>query len=76
MAPIVDGLIDDYEGSVAIRKYNVEESAEGLALAEEYEVQFVPTFVFVDANGTEVNRIIGEVSEDDLRSALDELKGD
>ncbi len=74
MAPIVDGLIPEYEDTVAIRKYDVESSDAGAALAEEYEVQFVPTFVFVDADGTVVDTLIGEVSEKTLKDTLDRLK--
>lgn len=74
MAPIVDGLIDEYKDDVAIRKYNVEESDEGAALADEFGVQFVPSFVFVDSNGEYVDILIGEVSEDALKQALDDLK--
>ena len=73
MAPIVDGLIDRYEGEVAIRKYNVAESEAGMALADEYDVQFVPTFVLVDSRGETAEVIIGAVSEEDLRQALDAL---
>ncbi|MBN1193034.1 MAG: thioredoxin fold domain-containing protein [Coriobacteriia bacterium] len=73
MAPIVDGLIPDYEDEVAIRKYNVQESDEGAALAEMYGVQFVPTLVFVNSDGTVVDTIIGEVPESTLRKVLDDL---
>lgn len=74
MAPIVNGLIDEYEGKVAIRTYNVEESDVGNTLANEYGVQFVPTFVFVDSNGEYVDSIIGETSEETLKKALDDLE--
>jgi thioredoxin-related protein len=74
MAPIVDGLIPEYEGSVAIRTYDVETSADAAALAGEYGVQYVPTFVFLDGEGENVNVIIGEVSESELKDALDELE--
>lgn len=74
MAPIVNGLIPRYDATVAIRMYNVETSADGNALAEEFGVQFVPTFVFVDADGTVVNTIIGETTEKTLASELDKLK--
>lgn len=74
MAPIVSGLVDDYEGNVAIRMYNVETSDEGARLAEEYGVQFVPTFVFVNAEGEDVDMLIGEVSEGTLKASLDDLK--
>lgn len=74
MVPIVHGLVPDYEGSVAIRMYNPDTSDAAAALAEEYGVQFVPTFVFVNADGEAVDQLIGEVSEDTLRSCLDDLK--
>lgn len=74
MAPIVDGLIPQYEGDVAIRKYNVAESEEGAKLADEFGVQYVPTFVFVDGDGEYVDMIIGETSEKTLKKALDDLK--
>lgn len=74
MAPIVDGLIPEYEDTVAIRKYNVETSERGMELAEEYEVMFVPTFVFVGADGEVVDTIIGEASEQTIKDALDSLK--
>ena len=74
MAPIVDGLIGEYEDTVAIRKYNVDSSDEGAALADRFEVRFVPTFVFVNADGEVVDTIIGEVPESTLKKALDKLK--
>lgn len=74
MAPVVDGLIPEYEDSVAIRKYDVDASAEGLELANEYGIQYVPSFVFVSSSGEHVDTIIGEVSESALTSALDDLE--
>jgi len=73
MAPIVNGLKPQYEDEVAIRIYNAETEA-GAALAEEYGVQFVPTFVFVDSNGEVVNTIIGETTENTLKAELDKLE--
>jgi len=74
MAPIVNGLVDEYEGTVAIRMYNPDTSDEAAALAEEYGVQFVPTFIFVNAEGEDVDQLIGEVSEETLKASLDALK--
>ncbi|MHB1017187.1 MAG: thioredoxin family protein [Coriobacteriia bacterium] len=74
MAPIVNGLKPQYEGKVAIRMYNVESSDVGMELAEEYGIQFVPSFVFVDGNGEYVNTIIGEISENGLKAELDKLE--
>ncbi len=74
MAPIVNGLKPQYEGTVAIRMYNVEASDAGNKLAQEYGVQFVPTFVLVDGDGEVMNTIIGETSENGLKAELDRLK--
>ena len=74
MAPIVNGLKPQYEGKVAIRMYNVETSAAGKALAEEFEVRFVPTFVFMGSDGEVMNTIIGETTENGLKAELDRLE--
>lgn len=74
MAPIVNGLKLEYEDTVAIRQYNVAQSANAAELADEYEVQFVPTFVFVDSDGNLVDTIIGETSASTLREVLDSLE--
>lgn len=74
MAPIVNGLIDEYEGRVAIRTYDVGVPGDGSDLANKYGIQYVPSFVFVDGNGEYVDMIIGETSEQTLRDALDDLR--
>jgi len=74
MAPVVDRLTDEYQGVVEIRAMNVEDDEEAARLASEFRVQYVPTFVFVDADGATVETLVGEVGEDDLRGALDAIK--
>ncbi|MDY0340283.1 MAG: thioredoxin domain-containing protein [Coriobacteriia bacterium] len=74
MAPIVNGLKPQYEDTVAIRMYNVETSEVGNQLAQQYGVQFVPTFVFVNSDGSLANTVIGETSEDGLKTELDRLE--
>ena len=74
MAPVVDGIRSEYEQDIAFRIYNIEESGRGAELAEEYQVEYVPTFVFVDGKGTVVNTLVGAIGEDALRTALDRLK--
>jgi thioredoxin-related protein len=74
MAPVVDGIRSEYEQDIAFRIYNVEKSDRGAELAEEYQVEYVPTFVFVDGEGTVVNTLVGAIEEDALRTALDRLK--
>lgn len=74
MAPVVNGLKGDYDDRIVFKIYDVETSEEGMALANQFGLQFVPTFVFVDSSGEEVNRMVGLVSESALRETLDNLE--
>ncbi len=74
MAPVVDGLRKEYEGEIAFRLYDVDKSEEGQEIAARYELQYVPTFVFVDAQGETVKTLVGTVTESDFRAQLDALK--
>lgn len=74
MKPVVDGLKKQYEGKVEFKLYNVEKDAEGAKLANQLGAQFVPTFEFVNADGSVNKEIVGEVSEAQLRAQLDALK--
>jgi len=51
------------------------DDASGRSLAEHYRVTLVPTFVSIDAEGREVERIIGEQPKQRLVLALSELRG-
>ena len=73
MAPVVDGLKAEYEGDVEFRLVNVETDPDGPGLASKYGAQYVPTFVFLNADGTVAKTLVGEQSEAQLRSALDGL---
>lgn len=74
MAPVVDRLKGQYEGKVEFRLMNVEKDAEGAALMDRFGAQFVPTFVFVNSDGTQSQMLVGEMSEARLKAALDKLK--
>jgi thioredoxin-like negative regulator of GroEL len=74
MAPVVDRLTEEYKGDVEIRALNVEDDEEAARMASGFRVQYVPTFVLVDADGTAVNTLGGELDEGDLRDALDAIK--
>lgn len=73
MAPIVDGLKAKYDGKVAIIRYNVETDDRAMELADQYAVQYVPTFVFLDEYGKVKDTVIGEVPEKTLKGKLDDL---
>lgn len=74
MQPVVDRLEQDYAGTVEFRLYDVEKSQEGQDLMRQYGAQYVPTFVFLNSDGTEADRVVGEASEEDMRAILDSLK--
>jgi thioredoxin 1 len=74
MAPVVDRLSKEYGDKVEIKQMNVENDNAAAALASEFRVQYVPTFVFVNTDGSVAKTIVGEVSEEDLRQALDSLR--
>ncbi|MDO9557381.1 MAG: thioredoxin fold domain-containing protein [Coriobacteriia bacterium] len=74
MAPVVSGIKGDYEDRIVFKLYDVDSSKEGIALANEFGLQFVPTFVFVDSTGQEVDRVVGLISESALRETLDNLE--
>jgi thiol-disulfide isomerase/thioredoxin len=49
--------------------------ATGRSLAQHYGVTLVPTFVSIDAEGREVERIVGEQPKQRLLLALSEING-
>ncbi|HHJ98908.1 thioredoxin family protein [Anaerosoma tenue] len=74
MEPVVDRLRTEYEGVVEFRLVNAETDAESQALATRFGLQYVPSFVFLDSDGTQRDLVVGEVSEEDLRAVLDSLQ--
>lgn len=74
MAPVVDRLAEEYKGKVEFRKMNVETDDGASSLASRFRVEYVPTFVFVQSDGTVSATVVGETTEADLREALDALQ--
>jgi len=70
---VVDGLKDEYEGKVEFQLLNVEKDAAGAELANTYGAQYVPTFVFVNSDGTQSGQLVGTQSEAQMRAELDKL---
>lgn len=74
MAPVVDRLAAEYEGVVEFRLINVDSDPQGAELATGFGLQYVPSFVFLGSDGSQQDLLVGEVSEGQLRSALDALE--
>ncbi|MHB8925555.1 MAG: TlpA family protein disulfide reductase, partial [Coriobacteriia bacterium] len=63
---MVDGLQSEYEGTVEFKLYDVEKDEEGARLADQFGAQFVPTFVFANADGSIAQTVVGEMTEETL----------
>lgn len=75
MKPVVDGLRDHYKGKIEIRRMDTDGSDQEVQkLAEAFGVQYVPTFVFVNSDGTVSGTVVGEVPESRLVEELAKLK--
>jgi thioredoxin-related protein len=73
MKPVVYGLTQRYAGKVEFRRLdvNLQTTQE---LANLYQVEYTPTFVFVNTDGTRADQVVGEVPEAQLTRRLDALK--
>ena len=67
MKPIFYSLADDFKDEYNFISIDTDENPE---LANKYQVQAVPTFVFLDADGNEGNRITGMISKEEFRDEL------
>lgn len=72
MKPVVDGLTKQFAGKVEVRRLDAN-AQETQQLANTYNVQYVPTFVFVDKDGKTVDQVVGELSEQQLKQKFESL---
>lgn len=68
IAPTIETLEKEYAGKVAFEKIDVDQNSE---LASKYGIEAIPTLVYLDALGQEIERTTGIVSETDIRRILD-----
>lgn len=62
MKPIVEQLNSD-----RLIKYDIDEA---VVEREQYQVRVIPTFILVDENGVELDRVRGAISLDQLEELL------
>lgn len=74
MKPVVDGLEKQYKGKVEFRLINADTDPQAQSLSQKYGITAVPTFVFLNTDGTEATRLLGEQPENQMRKTLDSLK--
>ena len=68
LAPTIETLEKEYAGKVAFEKIDVDQNSE---LAGKYGIEAIPTLVYLDALGQEIERTTGIVSETDISRILD-----
>jgi thioredoxin len=69
LLPTVDKLSKEFEGSVEIRKVNVDENKE---LAAQFQIRSIPALFFIKDNQI-VDKVSGLAAEGTLRSKLNDL---
>ena len=74
MRPVVDGLVKKYAGRYDIRVMNTSNSEEAQALAQRMQIEYVPTFVFLNADGSKSGSIVGAVPAEQIEAELAKLK--
>jgi len=71
MKPLVKRLKQAYQGKVEFRSYWDDE---GQDLAQKFGVEYTPTFLFVNTDGSVASEYVGGMSEQQLRGRLDKLR--
>ena len=72
MKPVVDRLQGEYSGKVDFFVYGeVNSDPAASEVANQHGVTAIPTMMFVAADGSELDRIVGSRPESDLRARLD-----
>ena len=76
MKPVVDKLAEACDGKgVSVERVDYE-NPQNEELMHSYEVEGLPTFLFIDEHGIEVDRQVGAVSEDKLSEMLSFIRGE
>ncbi len=72
MRPTVRGLQQEYEDQVRFVSYSLEYKG-GLQQAAKFQIRHAPAVVLLTADGAVSERLMGVVSEERLRRALEDL---
>ena len=72
MAPIVDGLEQQFEGQIGVKRVNAE-VGDGPAIMAAYRIPGHPVTMIIDAEGKETARLIGPQSPDALVGELQKV---
>ena len=71
MEPTVESLREEYEPRIEQFEIIDVSTTEGLAQADEYGVFITPTFVLLDMDGNELDRVQGAATEENMVKFID-----
>ena len=77
MGPIVEAARSEFTGQIDFRTYNITDPRTAQAEVELFQQlggTGVPEYYFVDSSGKLVEKVVGSMSEQDLRAKLGALK--
>ena len=74
MTPIVNGLEETYGQDFKIVRVDID-TAQGKDLAREHYFIGQPTFIFFDATGEEVRRLMGPQAAETMQREIDRILG-
>jgi thiol-disulfide isomerase/thioredoxin len=70
LKPTVDRLERDFSQKLVVRRVDIQ-GGEGQKLAQQYEIEFTPTFIFFDAAGREQWRSVGQIDAATVHQSLE-----
>lgn len=69
LAPVLDGLADEYKTRLKVVKVNVDESPNA---PQQYKVRGIPTMIFFK-NGQMVDQLVGNQGKDAIKGVIDKV---
>jgi len=71
LLPVIDSLSEsNKDNNVTIGKVNVDENID---IAQKYSIRGVPTVIFMDNKGEELNRVVGYKDEKSFQEIINQL---
>jgi thioredoxin-like negative regulator of GroEL len=72
VAPVVNRLKKEYQGKVEIVQIDVDKT-ENAELTAKYNINAIPTFIFLDKSGNVVDKAVGALQEEALKEKIEKL---
>ncbi|MGN1373238.1 MAG: thioredoxin family protein [Candidatus Coproplasma sp.] len=73
LQPVLAELREEYGDKIDIVFFDITGTSEGSEMANGYKVSVMPTLIFVNKSGTEVKRIVGFKTKEQIESVFNEL---